>query len=205
MPLLLRWSAIVRHDLVVEGEAFRLRPVEVKDAAFILHLRTDPELSRYVHPVSGRLEDQEAWIRDYGAREDDWYWIVARRFREESEGTIGLYDLQRDFARAEWGRWILKRGSLAATESAWLLYRVAFEYLDLNEVYCRTLVKNAQVLSFHDSCGLRRTKELPGFFTFQGEPVDAVEHCLSRTNWPAVETMLRTKVARLAKMIGSAR
>src|ERR1039457_4516855 len=47
------------------------------------------------------------------------------------------------------GRWILRRGSLAAAESALLVYTIAFEDLALDRVYCRTVSANRAVVSFH--------------------------------------------------------
>ena len=55
----------MKHELTLEGPAFRLRPLAMGDSAFVLSLRMDEDLSRVLHPVSGRLEDQEAWMRAY--------------------------------------------------------------------------------------------------------------------------------------------
>jgi RimJ/RimL family protein N-acetyltransferase len=190
----------LRHELSLDGIAYRLRPVRFDDAAFILSLRTNPELSRFLHPVTGRLDDQHAWFQSYEARDGDWYWIVERADGTR-EGTIGLYGLEADARCAEWGRWILRPGSQAAVESVWLLYRAAFDRLGLNEVYCRTLAANTQVVSFHDTCGLVRHGLIPGAFEMGGRLMDAVEHRLLRAAWPAVDQGLGTKAKRLAEIL----
>lgn len=140
-------------------------------------------------------------MRAYEERERDWYWIVERRVDGGPEGTISLYDLEENPRRALWGRWILRKGSLAAMESVWLLYRAAFEELGMSYVYALTLVGNVQVLSFHDSCGLVRTGLIPGAFTVRGEVTDAVEHRLAADEWPRVCRLLTPKVERLARKI----
>jgi RimJ/RimL family protein N-acetyltransferase len=192
------------HDLVLEGIAYRLRPVRSEDGAFILSLRTNPALSRFLHPVSGRLEDQQAWFDAYAVREGDWYWIV-EDVNGAPEGAIALYGLDAGRSRAECGRWILRPGSQAAVESMWLLFRAAFSHLGLAEVYCRTLAENTQVVSFHDSCGLTRHGLLPGEFEIGGRRMDAVEHRLSRDAWPEVDRGLKSKAERLARILERAR
>jgi RimJ/RimL family protein N-acetyltransferase len=193
----------VRHDVTVEGRAFRLRPARAEDSPFVLSLRTDPGLSRFLHPVSGRLEDQLAWFRAYEARPGDWCWTIERRAPRgaELEGTVALYDVAGEPARGEWGRWVLRPGSPAAVESAWLVYRAAFEVLGLGEVYCRTVADNARVLSFHDGCGLPRAATLPGHFRLGGRSADAIEHRLSHDAWPRVRARLEPTVERLAALL----
>jgi RimJ/RimL family protein N-acetyltransferase len=164
----------------------------------------DEDLSRFLHPVTGRLEDQEAWMRAYEEREGDWYWLVERRSGGQLEGTIALYGLEENPRHAEWGRWILRKGSPAALESAWLLYRAAFEKLGMDYVYCRTLAVNEQVLSFHDSCGLTRAALIPAAFTLRGKVMGAVEHRLEAEQWSHISQLLAPKVERLARMLTGA-
>jgi RimJ/RimL family protein N-acetyltransferase len=191
----------VRHDLSLEGRAFRLRPIEPADAAFVLELRTDARAGGRLHPVSGLLEDQVAWIEDYLRRPDDWYWVVERSSDGRPEGTLGLYDLDRTRGAAEWGRWIVRAGSLAAPESALLLYCAAFERLALTEVRCRTVATNGAVLSFHDRAGLERAGVVPGAFVLGGSVVDAVEHRLTRDRWPITRDLLEERSVQVAQIL----
>ena len=46
-----------------------VRLVEIQDARFILDLRTDPRLSRYMTGTSLSVRDQEEWIARYKERE----------------------------------------------------------------------------------------------------------------------------------------
>ena len=180
----------MRHDLKLEGLAFRLRPVTEADAPLILKLRGNPELNRFLHATSSRIEDQLHWLARYYERSGDYYFVVERAGGGAAEGVISLYDLDALKKGAEWGRWILKPGSLAAVESAWLIYRCAFEMLDLDYVYCRTLADNAPVVAFHDSCGITARKLLPGHFELDGRSMDAVEHRVNRQDWPLIAPRL---------------
>jgi len=191
----------LRHDLHMEGAGFRLRPARLADSAFILGLRTQPELSRFLHPVSGRVQDQEAWMEAYFEREGDYYFIVERIESNRAVGTIALVDVGGPGEGAEWGRWILSPGSMAAVASVLLIYRVGFGPLQLGRICCRTVADNGSVVSFHDSCGLERTATLPSHFELGNRRCDAIEHTLHRSDWPAVQARLAPKAERLHTML----
>lgn len=184
----------MRHDLHLTGAAFGLRPAVAADAAFILSLRSDPALNAFVNPTSPRLQDQLDWLARYDERPGDYYFVIERLSDGSAEGLIGLYDIAG--GEGEWGRWMLRAGSLAAVESAALIYRCAFTTLGLEAVFCRTVAANARVVSFHDSCGIAERLVLPGHFELRGQRWDAVEHRLTRAAWPAVDERL-SKLAEL--------
>lgn len=193
----------MRHDLTIIGSAFRLRPIGDADAFLILELRCNPYLNRYLHATSSTLEDQLAWLASYYERPGDYYFVIERKETGRPEGVISVYDIDPNAACGEWGRWILKPGSLAAVESAWLIYRCAFEQLGLESIYCRTVASNAAVVSFHDSCGIDNRRLLPGHFKLDGHRVDAVEHQVDRQSWveigPRMEKIVHFTSRRLQR------
>jgi RimJ/RimL family protein N-acetyltransferase len=186
----------VRHDHRVEGVAFRLRPVELADAGFLVALRTDQTRSRFLNPTSPRLDDQVAWTERYFERPGDYYFVVERTADGAAEGALALYDEVAGDA-AEWGRWILRPGSFAAPESALLIYRFGFDDLGLGRVYCRTLTANQTVIDFHAAAGLT---EAPG-------PPNApyVEHQMNAPDWPAVRARLARGAERSAALLARRR
>jgi RimJ/RimL family protein N-acetyltransferase len=182
----------LRHDLSLDGYGFRLRPVCDEDVPFILSLRTDPTLSRYIHHTSQDPSAQLLWLKDYYQRPGDFYFIIETRDNGRPEGTVGLYRFEESARSAEWGRWLLKSGSLAGVESVWLIYRMAFDELGLSSVRSRTLIANEKVLSLHDACGCRRRGTVRiGEETF-------VEHELCRAGWASLRPDLETKAERIA-------
>jgi RimJ/RimL family protein N-acetyltransferase len=193
----------MRHDLTLAGPAFRLRPIADADASLVLELRGNPDLNRYLHATSQSLDDQLAWFSRYYERQGDYYFVVERRDSGAAEGVISVYDIDNQSACGEWGRWILKPGSLAAVESAWLIYRCAFERLSLKRLFCRTLAKNIPVVSFHDSCGISDRRPLPGHFDLGGKKVDAVEHQVDSKAWaeisPRLENLAHLTARRLQR------
>jgi len=187
----------VRHSISLACVRYRLRPVKPQDAPFIVALRTDPLLNRFIHEISPRVEDQVAWLDRYFLRPDDYYFIVENVDSAEAQGTIGLYKPDSESSCTEWGRWILKRGSMAALESAWLIYEVAFSRLRLASLCSRTLAENLGVVSFHDSFGARRVAVLEQHFIVRGEPRSAIEHRITAAEWPMLRAKHYSTVSRL--------
>ena len=181
----------MRHDLSLHGHAFRLRPIADADAPFVLELRGDPERARHLHPTSPSLADQLNWFACYYERAGDYYFVVERLETDAPEGLVAIFDVSPESADGEWGRWILRPGSLAAVESAWLTYRCAFEQLGLEQVYSRTAAHNRSVVSFHDSCGITRRRLLPGHVEICGTKVNAIEHTVDRQSWPQISSRLQ--------------
>lgn len=178
------------HNLNIEGYAFRLRPITDSDAALVVELRSNPALNSFLHASSSRVEDQIAWLESYYKREGDYYFVIESCSNGFREGVIALYDIDFSARRGEWGRWILRHSSLAAVESAYLIYRTAFELLELDMVYCRTVVDNDKVVSFHDSCGISSRKLLTQHFKLGGQTHDAIEHRVDLASWLDVKPRL---------------
>ncbi len=191
----------MRHKIALEGYAYRLRPIDDKDAEFIIKLRSDPELGRFLHSTSPSIDSQLDWLAKYYMRSGDWYFVVERRSDNSAEGLISLYDLDGQHLTAEWGRWILRKGSIAAVESAWLIYRAAFEQICLSEVYCRTVAENESVVSFHDSCGVTARLLLPNHFNLNGRMLDAVEHRVTASAWKTLAPRLDHLSQRMARRL----
>ena len=191
----------MKHDLHLAGHAFGLRPVALRDAELIVELRSQAERSKYLNPITPSVEQQSDWLKLYYQRAGDYYFVIRRQRDDYSEGLIGLYDVDSAKSRAEWGRWIIRQGSLAAIESALHIYGVGFERLGLVEVFCRTLAANSAVVSFHESCGLMRRGLIKDAFEFNGTKHDAIEHFMTRDGWPAVKILLDTKARCIARRV----
>jgi RimJ/RimL family protein N-acetyltransferase len=188
----------MRHDIRLDCVRCRLRPVTLEDAPFIVALRTNPHLNRFIHESSEVVEDQVAWLEDYFGRLGDYCFIVEDVDSGESRGTIGLYNVVSDSSEAEWGRWIIQPLSMAALESAWLIYEVGFSLLRLERLYCRSIVQNTASVSFHDTFGALRTTLLEGYFSVRGERQTAVEYSLAASDWPMLRARHYSTISRLA-------
>lgn len=191
----------MRHDIRLRGHAYEIRPVEMADAAFMLQLRTDPDLSRLIHPTSSRLEDQQAYLQRYFDTPGDCYFILVRSSTNRPEGTLAIYDINAIPGQAEWGRWIVRQDSMGAAESALLIYRAGFEVLGLNRVYCRTAAANRNVVAFHTSCGLETRGGASLTHNFGGVMHEAIEQFMTRERWPAAQQALDRRARMVARLL----
>lgn len=170
----------MKHKIEADGYAYRLRPVSLVDASFIVALRlADSERNQFINPIKPDISAQEEWIEHYFTRVGDYYFVVENTLTGKPEGLIAIYDVAG--SRAEWGRWVLQSGSLAALESVTLLFQIGFEQLGLSELYCRTVIDNKSVVGFHDRLPqMRRDQSSPLIITLGSRKYTTVEHYVTR-------------------------
>lgn len=168
---------------MIEGFSFKLREVTFSDVDFILNLRNDESLNRFINSTSNKVKDQIEWISKYQKRHDDFYFVVENLKTTESEGLISVYDINKYSKCGEWGRWIMRPGSLAVVESVYLIFKFSFEFLNLSNLFSRTVCQNSNVVNFHDNYGAQRSKLLNDYFMINGSKYDAIEHKVSHDDW----------------------
>ena len=172
----------MKHSYTADGYCYRLRPVKLEDAQFIIKVRLeDKERTRYIHPIPDDVSLEEQWINRYFQREGDYFFVIENRLDKKPEGLIAIYD-ERD-GKAEWGRWVISPGSMSTAESVYLLYKIAFEKIGLQELYCRTIADNKAVVAFHSSSGLETRKVLKDAVEMDGKAYDAVEQYLTKDSF----------------------
>ena len=191
----------MKHDLHIRGFAFGLRPITLADAEFIVKLRSDTQRCRFLHPIPLSVGAQRAYLEQYFQRDKDYYFVVEREPDGAQEGLIGIYNFDARERAADWGRWILRPGSLASVESALRIYETAFEYLGLERVCSHTILENRSVVSFHDRCSLSGRVIRQGYYTMSERTYDVVEHVLNRGDWPRVRQFLESKAKLIARRI----
>jgi len=173
--------------------------VESGDASAILALRSEPARSRYINVTTPSVEAQLEWLAAYFERSGDYYWAVERRDDGAVEGFVGVYDVDGD--SAEWGRWVLRPGSLAAPESAWLVHEAGFRLLRLRSLVSRTLVENRPVVEFHSRYGAEAVRRIPGYARIGDVTHDAVEARVTAELWATAGPWLLTMAERAAGLL----
>lgn len=199
LPSSTRRSDTLQHELTLHGPAFRLRPVTLNDAETILELRRDPSRSRFIHETDPSIEAQREWLESYFERDNDFYWAVERLDDGSTEGFIGIYGI--DGTWAEWGRWVLRPGSLAGPESAWLVYEAGFTLLHLESMISRTLTENRAVVAFHERSGAELVGILPRLARIGGVDYDAVERRMTPPLWATSGPRLYGMAERAARLL----
>jgi RimJ/RimL family protein N-acetyltransferase len=168
----------MKHFINIDGYTYKLRPVTLDDAEFIVSVRLeDKERNKYINTISGDINEQIKWLNAYFERDGDYYFIVENKLTSNKEGLISIYNINED--SAEWGRWVIRKGSLAAVESVYLIYEVAFNLLNLRELYCRTIIDNVSVVSFHDSLSQNKRNTV-NQIELNDIPYDCVEHFVTK-------------------------
>ncbi|MEX2415488.1 MAG: GNAT family protein [Paenibacillaceae bacterium] len=186
------------HAITVERFGIRLRPVALDDADFIHKLRRSPELSKYIGEIDPRLSVHRSWLEQYLQSDNDYYFCI-ELLSGKPAGTISIYNINN--GRGNWGRWIISPSVPAAAASVWLILHVAFDILGLSEVYSNTVIDNASVVSFHDSCGFVRTGIERNGLTIRGVSYDMVIHSATRDHWPSIQSKLEKPAALAGRLL----
>lgn len=169
----------MKHNFYIDGYLYRLRPVSTEDASFIVEVRTEnAERNKFIHPISQSVDAQIQWIEDYYKTDNDYYFVIENSFTKNPEGLISIYNINNK--KGESGRWVIKEDSLSAVESFYLLYRLAFEKIFLDEVYGMVIEANKPVVAFHKSVGQKTRRIIPGYYLWNDAKYDAIEFYITK-------------------------
>jgi RimJ/RimL family protein N-acetyltransferase len=147
------------YNEIIKGECIILRTVTKDDAEFILEIRTDPVLGKFLTTQDVNLEKQQEWLVQNSLKKDDYYFII-EDLENNPIGTIALHNIDFEKNESEWGRWICKGHVGQVLESQILIHDFAFNILKLNRIFSRTNKENVRVCKFHDNMGATFVKEL---------------------------------------------
>jgi hypothetical protein len=151
-------SAEIKKAKLVRGSNILLRDAGVQDAKFIFELRLDPIKGRYLSATSNKLEDQENYLRSYGAKTDQAYFIICAKDMQRL-GCIRMYDpIGYSYC---WGSWLMISGlsPLVSIESAMLIYSYG-KLLGFEEARIDVRKENKFVWYFHEKFfGAERVSE----------------------------------------------
>jgi len=157
----------------IEKYGIILRFAEVDDAEFILSLRTDPKLGKFISYTDPDIATQRKWIENYKKREKSGqeYYFIAEDKKGDSYGTIRLYNFdERSF---EIGSWLFRADAPLgmAIKAHFIGFEVGFEKLQAE--YCRFDIRkeNTGVLRYMQDfiTNLIGEDELNYYFTLSKE------------------------------------
>jgi RimJ/RimL family protein N-acetyltransferase len=183
------------HLEQIHGLQTGLRAVQQEDAVFLLRLRLDPSLGKYLNATDPSLERQQQWIANQQAAEGDYYFIITDH-DGEPVGCVALYRIDDHERDAELGRWICVGSPLNVVESIVLTHDVGFGPLGLRRIYTRTASENVSVVNFHKRFGARLVRD--DLF----DPVGGVEQTLyeiSANDYPAIRAQVMKPLRSIAE------
>lgn len=161
-------------DFELDRYGLHCRLVREEDAEFIVKLRSNPDIGKYIHLSSGSVVEQKKWIRDYKGREKegkDYYFIF--EFQSRPVGVYRIVEVNDDgtymCGSLVFGLSAYKMASVAAFM---IVHEIAFENLELSKEvdYMGTHAENKSVLmckkmfGFEDT-GIRVEEGLGEFVT----------------------------------------
>ncbi|BEG97948.1 GNAT family N-acetyltransferase [Bacteroides sedimenti] len=148
------------NNFTLDKYGLHLRFVNEDDAEFILNLRTDERLGRFIHYTENDLEKEKRWISDYKIREKngtEYYFIYY--YKGEPIGVNRIYDIKEDHATG--GSWVCKTGLPMELPILMLiiLREIIFEMLNLSYEKFDVRKKNHKVLRVNELFGADKIKE----------------------------------------------
>lgn len=150
----------LNSDFQLEKYGLLARLVNENDADFIIRLRTDSKLSRFIHSTDNDVEKQKEWIRNYKVREangEDYYFIF---FKDNKPvGLNRIYSIHGTTFTT--GSWVFDPDapSECSILGSIIVREIAFGDLgfELEDGYDGCHVDNKQVLKFNKMIGLKET------------------------------------------------
>lgn len=160
------------EDFTLHRYGIDVRLANEDDSEFILSLRTDERLSRFIHSTDADVEKQRQWMRNYKEREikgEDYYFIYSRKGK--LFGVNRIYDVKSDSATG--GSWVCKQGTEVEFSMASLLIMrdIMFEELNLEADNFDVRKGNKKVQRVHLMLGAKQVGEtdLDNLYTLSRE------------------------------------
>lgn len=146
------------------GDKIYLRLAEESDSEFILTLRQNKELNKFISPTNINIIQQQEWIKKYKEREKEgkeYYFIVINKKKEEPCGTVRIYNIDKLNRTATWGSFILdsNRPDGASKETIKFSLDFAFQNLKLNKIFLDVRKENGKAIHIYEKFGFKRIKE----------------------------------------------
>lgn len=165
---------ILPSHFTIEKYGIKARFVKESDAEFIVDIRTDESLSKYIHATDNNLQKQMDWIRAYKVREAEgreYYFIFY--VGDTPYGVERIYNIKDD--SYEHGSLVFKKESpFGASIKADIITReIGFEVLGKNLNLFDVSKGNNGVISYH----LRYKPDVIG------EDEESFHYSLSRENF----------------------
>ncbi|MGL5126565.1 MAG: GNAT family N-acetyltransferase [Fusobacteriaceae bacterium] len=147
----------------INGELINLRTVELNDAEFILSLRKDESLNKFISSTSSSLSNQKEWIQKYFERENQKieYYFMIRTKSSKACGTVRLYKIDNLKKECTWGSFMLNsdRPNGASYETISLSLNYAFNKLNLEKVFLDVRKENKKAIHIYEKAGFKKISE----------------------------------------------
>lgn len=178
----------MKSNVTLTCGPWSLNPYRIRDIRPIVSLRNEAASHGAIPPVPTDFLKNFRWWFSNRFSNNQFNFVV----KHDSKGTVGFIAIYSVNAGAgEWGRWVIKPGTLGAIPSAYLIWEFAFRDLGLSEISCLTFSSNKDVLALHERFGFQRL----GVEWRNGRQF--VRHRLLASAWSDYSLSLRTLAERV--------
>ncbi|GEM_PF-701215 len=169
----------------IETERCRLVPMDPRHTDHVVRWRNDPESKAFflsqanISPAS-----HESWLAKQKETGCDFNWVIEER-KSGPIGALGLYNIEWDLGRAEFGRLIIGEKSALgrgyAKEAVAAVLSLAGD-VELKSIYLRVKEENARAQVLYTRLG---------FVEEESGPVKMMMKRIDRVRLPAAEAIAR--------------
>ena len=150
----------LRKDFCLNRLGLDIRLVDERDVDYILSLRTDKHLTRFIHQTDGDRDKQIDWIRNYKAREAEgreYYFIYY--LDGKPVGLNRIYNIVEYYGTI--GSWICNPDNEAETSLATyiLMFDLMFDFIGLDITLFDVRKENKHVWKLHKMLGAQSVGE----------------------------------------------
>jgi RimJ/RimL family protein N-acetyltransferase len=150
---------------VTQYSKVRLRLLEEKDLPLTLEWRNQYHIRRwFFNSVVIQPEAHNNWYRQYSGRDDDFVFII-EDIQDDYRpiGQIAIYHINWQEQKAEYGRLMIGESSASgkglAHDATKAVLQIAFEYLELKEVYLEVFSNNTKAIAVYKKAGFKVTSQ----------------------------------------------
>ena len=135
--------------------------LEEEDLATTLSWRNQAEIRKwFFHSDILTYEQHLEWFRSYQGSDNDYIFIIkAHGSQNKPVGQLAIYHIDWEKRRAEFGRLMIgelsAQGKGLAYAATNLALKIAFDQLDLEEVYLEVLSDNKRALALYQKIGFK--------------------------------------------------
>lgn len=147
----------------IKGKVVDLKSVIEADAKFILELRQNLDLNKFISSTSSNLENQRSWIKSYLIREKEkkeFYFIIKDK-NSNSCGTVRIYGIDNEKKECTWGSFMLNknRPDGASYETINLSLKYAFDILNMKKIFLGVHKENKKAIYIYEKVGFKRISQ----------------------------------------------
>jgi hypothetical protein len=146
-------------------------------------MRTNSEKTLYLSAVSADIAEIQSWLARYASAGDHAYFMI--KYLVDAIVTVRIFDPKG--VRFSWGASIMSnnRHSLAAIESALMVYAYAVDHLGFKSAHFDVRKGNGRIWQFHEPFGAQHVSEtdMDYFYCLDGDTMGPARQRYPRF-WP---------------------